>query len=113
MILVVDGVRGASLRSPDDFGRFHVEILESRCGLEKLRSVWSGWLRFESDSDVWVTADLFSEVLSVGKDPVWKESFRNMIETARRFGWIRNAEQRLEIKAHVVWAKEDGDSRAG
>lgn len=113
MILIVDQVRGASLRNQDDFARFHVEIMQSRRGLEALRSVWTGWLRFEGDSDVWVAADLFSEVLSVGKDPVWKESFQNMIEAAKRFGWIRNVEQRLEIKAHIVWAEEDGSSRAG
>ncbi len=113
MILVVDGKRAASLQSPDDFGRFHVEILEARKELEEVRSIWSEWLLFESDSDVWVAADFFSEVLSVGKDPVWKESFRNMIETARRFGWVRDGERQLEIKAHIVWAKEEGDSRVG
>lgn len=57
---------------------------------------------------MWVAVDFLLSVPSEGKEAAWSGSFRDMLDAARRFGWVRD-EQRLEVKAHVIWAKQQGN----
>jgi hypothetical protein len=102
LIIEISSGLAPSLRDPEDFRRFHVELDVDRTALPELRARL-GELADWVDAEVaWIAVSGLRLLPGVTADAAWEDGLATMIEKARPHGWIR--EQPVPaIRAHLVW----------
>lgn len=97
-----------SLGEPDDFGRFKVLIRGS--GDESSLAVALAGVGRPSGRDAaWILPDAIRELAPAAGDPAWEASFRSMLASAQKHGWVD--EETGAVRAHCEWASksDEGD----
>lgn len=87
-----------SLRDGDDFGRFSLLCIGTRPAAGKA----PGDIEITPDKHAWIPVSTVERLRGAPASDTWHLRFREMVEKARKFGWVDN--EGLRIKAHVEYA---------
>jgi hypothetical protein len=105
LIIEISSGFAASLREPENFRGFHVELNVPKSALPELRSNLSDLAEWPDEAIAWISVAALRKLPGVTADPGWENGLATMIEKARPHGWIR--EQPVPaIRAHLVWKQD-------
>jgi hypothetical protein len=95
----------ASLREPENFRGFHVELEVPKTALPELRAKLGDLAEWLDEGVAWISVAGLRKLPGLTVDPAWENGLATMIEKARPHGWIRE-EPVPAIRAHLVWKKD-------
>jgi hypothetical protein len=84
-----------------DFKRFNIVSQVPGKNIDQVKQALAGLASVENDNKVWVSADAFINRIPTAKDEAWLANFHSMIESSRKYGYIRD--NPLAIAAHIEW----------
>jgi hypothetical protein len=105
LIIDVSSGYAASLRDPEDFRRFHVELDLDKAAVPELRARLGGLADWVDSEVAWISVAALRRLPGVTADAAWENGLAAMTEKARPHGWIREAPVPA-IRAHLVWKKD-------
>jgi hypothetical protein len=98
MIIVVTEAGTVDLTERDDFKNFKIAVAKKDAVQDFIAGALKGVAALEPDGKTaWVSA----AALKRGQTPEWGASFDKMVESVRRFGWVRDDGT---VRAHVEQA---------
>ncbi len=100
MMICISRQAAPRLREEQDFKSFKIRFDGAAPHPGELREMLAGIATLDESGDAWV---LQSAVVALAKaDDGWERSVRAMLESVRRFGWVRDEDQ--TVRAHVELA---------
>jgi hypothetical protein len=98
MIITVTA-HSVGLDAPDDFKGFKIVARDLSPGA--LQMALNGIATVDSDGKTaWVKCDAVKQLRGSGATPEWTAAFDKMIESVRRFGWVKDD----TVRAHIETA---------
>ncbi|HUB95506.1 MAG TPA: hypothetical protein VL993_06290 [Stellaceae bacterium] len=95
MIIVVTEAGTVDLTERDDFKNFKIAVAKKDASAEFIAGALKGMATPEPDGKTaWVSA----AALKQGQPADWIASFDKMVESVRRFGWVRDDGT---VRAHI------------
>jgi hypothetical protein len=99
MIIHVTEAGTSELRERDDFKNFKIAVERSGAAPDFIARALQGIATLEPDGKTaWVKADALRHWQGRAQAPEWVASFDKMVESVRRFGWVR---EDGAVRAHV------------
>jgi hypothetical protein len=99
MIVWVGRCGPIELREPHDFKAFKIVMESGDTAPMDVIERLSGIAAVAEDGAVWVSQQAVMALAQVDDRQGWEDSFRAMIESVRRFGWVRDDNQ--SVRAHI------------
>src|SRR5579863_5802249 len=95
MIIVVTEAGTVDLAEKDDFKNFKIAVAKKDASADFIAGALKGTAALEPDGKTaWVSA----AALKRSQSPEWSASFDKMVDSVRRFGWVRDDGT---VRAHV------------
>lgn len=101
MYLCVHADRNVTFEDVHNFRAFKVAVQMPKTHLHDVRVALAKVAMLPDRETAWVSAAALRHWPHVEHDENWQKSFAAMIEKARPYGWIDDAND--AIKAHVEW----------
>lgn len=102
MIIHVTPTGTAELKEPDDFKNFKITVERQGASNDFIAGALKGIAALEPDGKTaWVSQQALRNWRGRAQSPDWIASFDKMIESVRRFGWVRDDGT---VRAHVEMA---------
>ena len=102
MIIHVTPAGAAELREPNDFKNFKIVVERKEAGREFIAAALSGIAALEPDGKTaWVSQQALRHWQGQPQPQDWVQSFDKMVESVRRFGWVRDDGT---VRAHIETA---------
>ncbi|HUK58927.1 MAG TPA: hypothetical protein VLV50_06815 [Stellaceae bacterium] len=99
MIINVTEAGAAELLERDDFKNFKIAVAPSAAAPAALARALQGIATLEPDGKTaWVKADALRTWQGRAQPTEWVTSFDKMVESVRRFGWVR---EDGTVRAHI------------
>ena len=99
MIIHVTPEGAVELRERDDFKNFKIAVERQAPSHDFIARALTGIAALEPDGKTaWVKADALRAWQGRAQAPEWVASFDKMVESVRRFGWVR---EDGTVRAHV------------
>ena len=99
MIVHVTPAGAAELREPDDFKTFKIVVARKDAVHDFIDGALKGIAALEPDGKTaWVSPQALKNWQGRAQSPDWTASFDKMVESVRRFGWVRDDGT---VRAHV------------
>jgi hypothetical protein len=99
MIIQVTQSGTAELLEPDDFKNFKIAVATPGAGADLIAKALAGIATLEPDGKTaWVSQDALRQWQGRPQPAAWVQSFDKMVESVRRFGWVR---EDGTVRAHV------------
>jgi hypothetical protein len=95
MIIVVTEAGTVDLTEKDDFKNFKIAVAKKDASPDFIAGVLKGVAALEPDGK---TAWVNPAALKRSQSPEWVASFDKMVESVRRFGWVRDDGT---VRAHI------------
>jgi len=95
MIIVVTEAGTVDLTEKDDFKNFKIAVAKKDAAPDFIAGALKGMAALEPDGK---TAWVKSDALKRSQSAEWIASFDKMVESVRRFGWVRDDGT---VRAHV------------
>ncbi len=100
MIIQIDAGFAVSLLERENFSDFRVSVAADVSSFKQLQEILAASAYIQDDDAVWVSAARVEEFSGMAESQRWKDSFKRMIEYARRQGWWDDDHKR--IRARIV-----------
>jgi hypothetical protein len=102
MIIAVTPAGSVELREPDDFKNFKIVVERAGASPDFIAGALKGVAALEPDAKTaWVSQAALRHWQGRAQAPEWLASFDKMVESVRRFGWVRDDGT---VRAHVELA---------
>ena len=101
MIITVHADRQVTFDDQRNFRAFKVIVEMPQATLGDVEVALKGVATLPDRDTAWVSADALRRWPDVKDDATWQQGFNAMIEKAKPYGWIDEANG--TIKAHVEW----------
>lgn len=101
MFISISGRGEVSVEDTDDFRRFKIVSELAQSDMARLVSALQDLALVETAERAWVFAAEMSKRSGRGSDATWCASFEQMIESSKKYGYIR--EHPTMIAAHIEW----------
>ncbi|HEX9463753.1 MAG TPA: hypothetical protein VGB82_14235 [Alphaproteobacteria bacterium] len=99
MIIAVTA-HGVELQAPDDFKSFKI-VAAGDLSSGALQMALNGIATVDTDGKTaWVGRDAVKRLRGPSPAPDWAASFDRMVESVRRFGWVKDE----TVRAHIETA---------
>jgi hypothetical protein len=99
MIIHVTQDGAVELQNRDDFKAFKITVARNDATPDLAARALQGVATFDADGKTaWVKCDALRTWQSRAQSPEWLQSFDKMVESVRRFGWVRDDGT---VRAHV------------
>jgi len=99
MIIHVTREGAVELRERDDFKNFKIAVERPAASHDFITGALQGVAALEPDGKTaWVKGDALRSWQGRAQPPEWVASFDKMVESVRRFGWVR---EDGAVRAHV------------
>jgi hypothetical protein len=103
MIIQITPAGAAELRDPDDFKNFKIVVQRKDASADFIAGALKGVASLEPDGKTaWVSQQALRNWQGRAQAPAWTASFDKMVESVRRFGWVRDDGT---VRAHVEVAQ--------
>jgi hypothetical protein len=103
MIIHVSPAGKAELRGPDDFKNFKIVVERKDAPHDFIAGALKGVAALEPDGKTaWVSQQALKTWQGRAQSADWIASFDKMVESVRRFGWVRDDGT---VRAHVEMAQ--------
>lgn len=100
MIISIQGRDNVALLEPDDFKSLKIVQTGCRLNVDELAAALTGVAFLDASGETaWVSQDALRR-LSGDSSETWCSAFEKMIESVRRFGWVRDDDS--TVRAHVA-----------
>jgi hypothetical protein len=99
MIIHVTPAGEAELREPNDFKNFKIVVAQKDASRDFIAKALSGIAAVEPDGKTaWVKSQALKDWQGGKQAADWAQSFDKMVESVRRFGWVRDDGT---VRAHI------------
>jgi hypothetical protein len=99
MIISVTPEGAVELRERDDFKNFKIAVERASASHDFIARALGSVAALEPDGKTaWVKCDALRQWQGKAQPPEWIASFDKMVESVRRFGWVR---EDGAVRAHV------------
>ncbi len=99
MIIHVNEAGAVELRERDDFKNFKIAVERAGAAHDFISRALQGVAALDPDGKTaWVKGDALRTWQGRAQPPEWVASFDKMVESVRRFGWVR---EDGAVRAHV------------
>ena len=100
MIIHVASDGAVELNEPGDFKNFKIVVAKPGAGHDFIAGALKGVAAVEpDDKTAWVSQAALRRWKGKDQPADWLASFDKMVESVRRFGWVRDADQ--SVRAHI------------
>jgi hypothetical protein len=101
MIIAIEEDGRVSLRDPDDFRRFEIEVASARLGSAAVAAALAPLGEVSDDGHAWIGEAQLMRLAGRQRDEEWLRHLAAMKDKARKFGWVDDG--RCAIRAHIKW----------